>query len=373
MNWEELQTASLAAILDWARDEPWARAMAGCLQDASWHAEGDVWTHTKMVCAELTRLSEWPDLSPREQTLLIFTALFHDAAKPLTTHVDPETGRVTTPKHAVKGEHLARAILRALGCDLETRETIARLVRYHGRPVFLLEKPDPAREVISLSWLVNHRLLYLFALADARGRDTDDGGRRPEENLQFWKLAAEEQGCFDQPYPFANAAARVHFYRRPDADLQYVPHEEYAATVTILSGLPGAGKDTWLAAHRPETPVVSLDDLRTELDVTATDNQGEVVQLARERCREHLRARRSFAFNATNLLWQTRQRWIDLCLDYHARVEIVYVEPAWPRVLEQNRRRATRIPEQVIRDLAARLEPPTWTECHDLIVTDGSA
>src|SRR5574341_342579 len=33
-------------------------------------------------------------------------------------------------------------------------------------PPYLLEKPDPEREVISLSWLVNNRLLYLFAIAD---------------------------------------------------------------------------------------------------------------------------------------------------------------------------------------------------------------
>ena len=73
-----------------------------------------------------------------------YTALFHDSAKPLTLQGDPTTGRITSPKHAVKGEHLARASLRDLGCDLATREEVARLVRYHGRPAFLLEKPDPA-------------------------------------------------------------------------------------------------------------------------------------------------------------------------------------------------------------------------------------
>jgi hypothetical protein len=68
----------------------------------------------------------------------------------------------------VKGEHLARAVLRDLGCDLATREEIARLVRFHGRPAFLLEKSDPSHEVVSLSWLVSSRLLYLFALADPK-------------------------------------------------------------------------------------------------------------------------------------------------------------------------------------------------------------
>jgi predicted kinase len=57
---------------------------------------------------------------------------------------------------------------------------------------------------------------------------------------------------------------------------------------------------------------VSLDDIRGELDVDPTDNQGEVVQLARERYREFLRSKTSFAFNATNILKLTRGRWIDL-------------------------------------------------------------
>lgn len=371
MNWQELQQASLDDTVAWAETQPWCRAMAACPQDAEWHAEGDVWTHTKMVCQQLLRLDEWPLLSHRDRILLIMTALFHDAAKPLTSQVGPETGRVTSPKHAVRGEHLVRGVLRELGCDLTTREEIARLVRYHGRPAFLLERPAPAHEVIRLSWLVNNHLLYLFALADTRGRDTDSMSR-PEENLHFWKLVAEENGCFDQPYPFANDHARFLFFRQAQPNLHYVPHEDFACTVTMLSGLPGSGKDTWLSRHHSDLPVVSLDDIRGELDVDATGNQGEVIQLARERCRELLRAKTSFAFNATNLLYQTRQRWIDLFADYRARIELVYIEPPFPVILEQNKRRERSVPAQVIHTLANKSEPPTWLECHRLTISEGA-
>ena len=82
------------------------------------------------------------------------------------------TGRVRSPHHAFVGAALARRVLRDLGCDLVTREQVAALVRYHGRPVFLLEKPSPEREVIALSWLLENRLLHLFAVADTRGRST---------------------------------------------------------------------------------------------------------------------------------------------------------------------------------------------------------
>jgi predicted kinase len=103
-----------------------------------------------------------------------------------------------------------------------------------------------------------------------------------------------------------------------------------------------------------------------ELDIDPTDDQGEVVQVGRERCREFLRSGRSFAFNATNLLRLTRQRWIDLLADYEARIEIIYVEPPLSVILTQNKRRERPVPEKVIRALADRCEPPTSTEAHEL-------
>jgi predicted kinase len=365
MMWKELCTSSHGNIFVWAEDQPWCRAMSDCQQDVGWHSEGDVWTHTKMVCAQLPLLEDWSSLTRHEQSVLFFTALFHDAGKPITSQVDPRTQRITSPKHALKAEHLARSILRSLGCELTTREEIARLVRFHGRPGFLLEKPDPNHEVVSLSWLLSNKLLYLFALADTRGRKTVEMSR-PEENLHLWKLVAEETGCLDQPYQFANDHARFLFYRQERPNLHYVPFEGHRCTVTVMSGLPGSGKDAWLAAKRPDLAVVSLDDLRGELGVEAIDDQGEVIQVARERCREHLRSGRSFAFNATNILRQTRRRWIDLFADYDARIEIVYIEPPLPVILSQNARRDRPVPERVIRELADKCEPPTFAEAHVL-------
>jgi predicted kinase len=318
-----------------------------------------------MACAELERLAEWSSLDRTAQLKLLFTGLFHDSGKPATTVLDTETGRTRSPKHALAGAEIARRVLRELRCDLVTREEIVALVRFHGRPAFLLEKSSPELEVIWLSWLVNNRLLYLFALADTRGRQAKEMSR-PEENLHLWKLAAEERNCFLGPYFFANNHARFLFYRDQLSSLHYSPHVDFRCTVTLMSGLPGAGKDTWLAKQRPGLPIVALDAIRDALDFEATDNQGEVIQAAREQCREHLRAGRDFAFNATNITRQARQRWIDLFADYGAQIVIVYIEPSIDSILAQNRRRANSVPEKIILRLLEKLEPPTIAECHIL-------
>ena len=365
MNWEKLTQSSHEEVIAWAESQPWAQAMAACAQDAQWHAEGDVWTHTKMVCEQLTQLDDWDSLSADDQRTLLLTALFHDAAKPISTVVDEETGHVRSPNHAVKGEHLVRGILREMDFPLAERERICALVRYHGRPAFVLEREDEAKEVVRLSWLSENRLLYLFALADTRGRDTDSMAR-PEENLHCYKLIAEEHGCFNNRYPFATDQARLEYFRQEEPNLHYTPHEQFSCNVTMMCGLPGSGKDTWLANQQPNVPVVSLDGIRAEMKVSPTDDQGRVIQAATDRCRQHLRAGTSFAFNATNTMRQTRSRWTGLFRDYKAKVELVYIEPPMHVLLKQNRDRTRVVPESVIKKLAVKVEPPTWLEAHQV-------
>ena len=137
---------------------------------------------------------------------------------------------------------------------------------------------------------MSNRLLYLFALADTRGRTTAET-TRPEENLHLFRLAAEESGCFDRPYPFANDHARFLFHRQGRPSLHYVPHEDYRCTVTMLSGLPARREG--LAGSPPTGPACPSCRSTTcgaSCEVEATDDQGGVIQAGRERCREHLRA-----------------------------------------------------------------------------------
>jgi len=125
----------------------------------------------------------------------------------------------------------------------------------------------------------------------------------------------------------------------------------------LMCGLPGTGKDAWISASCPGLPVVSLDDVRLELDVAPTQSQGQVVQAARERARALLRQRQPFVWNATSLT-ALRAQQVGLFEDYGARARIVFLETAWDENLRRNASRRDAVPEDVIDGMLGRLEPP---------------
>ncbi len=163
---------------------------------------------------------------------------------------------------------------------------------------------------------------------------------------------------------FPSDHTRFVYFRGANRVPSVLVHDDAKGELVLLSGLPGAGKDTWLREHLPGLPVVSLDDVREELDVAPAEEQGSVIQHARELAREHLRAGRSFVWNATNVSRALRAQTIALAAGYGARVRIVSIEASEGTLLARNRARERRVPERVIERLVARWEIPDRTEAH---------
>jgi predicted kinase len=136
--------------------------------------------------------------------------------------------------------------------------------------------------------------------------------------------------------------------------------------VILMAGLPGAGKDHWIATQAPDWPVISLDALRREMKISPTDKQGAVIARARELAREHLRRKQSFIWNATNISRQMRERSLSLCAAYNARVRIVYIEAPADRLFAQNAERKHSVPAAVIARLLEKWQPPDLTEAHQI-------
>lgn len=325
-------------------------------------------THTQMVCDELVASDEWRALDAAERSELWLAAVLHDCGKPQTTR--EEDGRLRAPGHARAGAVLARRLLWQAGVDWEARERVCGLVRWHMAPYHLLDRDDAARQAILMSLSVNPARLRLLVQCDARGRIAPDVDELVERVALAWEVCAE-LGCGDGPYPFANDHARFSFFvGRAERDPSWAAHDDTSGLLTLTSGLPGAGKDHWVAASAGDAGVVSLDDLRRARGAKRTDQtaQGQIVQEARERLRAELRAGRDVVWNTTGLSRQLRAPLVSLGHDYGARVRIVCVEADAGRLLEQNALRAETVPEAAIERLLGRWEFPGLDECHERLV-----
>lgn len=345
----------------------WLRAMDGVPQNPVYHAEGDVLIHTRMVVEAMLALDEWRGQTAADRQALFAAAMLHDVGKPACTVIDMDR-QITSRGHAREGEKMARRLL-WLGEELSVpapfaiREQIAGLVRFHGLPLQFLDKPDPARAVIEASQRVYLDQLALLAEADVRGRVCPDQ-QGLLDHIALFREFCQEQACYTSSRAFADEHSRFIYLHSERGDPNYAAYDDTCFEVVIMAGLPGAGKDTWIRAHLPAWPAISLDSVRKELGISPEDNQGQVVQEARERARELLRRQRPFVWNATNITRMMRRRIINLALAYHAHVRLVYVEAPFADILSRNRARPASVPEEVMHRLLDKLEMPEVREAH---------
>lgn len=350
--------------LDWQslRDEhAFVRRMRECPQDPGFHGEGDVETHTRMVCEELVGDRRWRELASREREILFAAALLHDAAKPFTTR--HEAGRITSRGHARRGSIMARTLLWGMNVEFDAREQIAALVRFHMTPFHLLDRDDSQQTLYRISQSARCDYLGILAEADARGRIAPDRARLVESVALFVEYAREQE-CFAHPRTFPSDHSRFLYFRKEDRDPDYPAYDDTICEVVLMSGLPGAGKDYWIGENLPDWQVISLDALRREMDINPKERQGRVVSAARERAREFLRGKQSFVWNATNISRQVREQCINLFAAYNARTRIVYLDVPERKLFEQNSARDAEVPAAVIRALLERWEVPDRTEAH---------
>jgi len=173
----------------WLSCYPELNALQGCLQDARWHPEGDVWIHTLQVCDQAARVAKRQKLGKAERELLLFAALCHDVGKPMTTFCDAE-GHIHSPKHHEVGMQSATTFLQSIAAPKQLVNHAALLVYDHM--AHLCGEPT-ARAIRRLAHRlepVSIEMWEMLVEADASGRHPSPACRP----ARIWLEKAEALG-----------------------------------------------------------------------------------------------------------------------------------------------------------------------------------
>ena len=133
----------------------------------------------------------------------------------------------------------------------------------------------------------------------------------------------------------------------------------------MLVGLPGSGKSTWAKAYakaNPEYIVHSSDELRKEMygdDFDASDNNKVFEELHR-RIMEDLKIH-SVIYDATNLVKKRRVHFLKQVSKHVYKTCIVFLK-TYEKCLEDNLKRETPVPDEVITRMRKTFSPPMYHE-----------
>ena len=337
-----------------------------CPQDAYYHAEGDVWTHTLMVLDELVSAHAYQNANEEEQFILFYSALLHDISKPACT--SEENGRIISPGHSKRGAIDARIALWKHHVPFHARESICQIIAHHQVPFFAFDHKEKTPVFIAheLSWKLPLHLLIQVARADMKGR-TSEAKAKALDDIDLFEVLAEEEECLLQPKAFPDEETRLTYFRGlGKISPEYAFYKEKGTHVIVLSGLPASGKDFYLKKQLSGLPVVSFDDAKEHFGITHRDNAGQSTHWAIEKAKEHLRNRTPFVFNATHISPLLRGKTIDLLFDYGAFVDLRYLEAPYEFISQRNAQRDSTLTQQKLEQMLFRWDVPTPLETHEI-------
>lgn len=111
--------------------------------------------------------------------------------------------------------------------------------------------------------------------------------------------------------------------------------DEKKVTVYMMIGFPGAGKDTWIKNHMPDTPSICVDNVRCELGFSDSPdikigNDPEQEKIVRITCFkrliEYVENGQDVIVNSPNLYRKKRDWFKTLLSDYNIRWIYIVVE-----------------------------------------------
>lgn len=323
--------------------------LAECSQPKKWHSEGDVLEHTKAVCRVMAEdvirndmfgcLSHY-DIIYMGKTkgkrhymrLLMTAALFHDIGKGVSTVY--KNGEWHAYGHEFEGEHITRLLLWDEGWEF--REAVCALVRRHMDVLRIFDLKDPYFRALVLSKEVSMNALLCLKYADCFGSTPEDLDLREIDRMKISELAhvCNALGCMWGP---ANVVTNGKYKWRRLSNMKKLlkSKESPEVSLTVLIGIPGAGKDTFLKRMDIENAVVLCrDDIRVELGycrhgekiIGTALQENEVSKVFNRRMLDAAEAGKHIIVNNMNTKAKYRKAYGDLLAGYDLTVNYIYIE-----------------------------------------------
>lgn len=341
--------------------------MKGCEQNPYWHAEGDVWEHTKRVCEEAVMIVEYAEvehMTDDDKEILLVSALFHDIGKPVTSSLGKD-GKIHSYGHESEGEKLTRAIL--WDEDIKRRERVCAMIKWHMGILDVLNHKNYLERILEISREVGSlNLLIALKICDLHGSETKDPCRRDNYNTLKVLTRICNIMCsdgLDRYLPLYNQ----------------IPWFTGSTTLDIyvMIGLPGAGKSTHIKEivdkkNIENYAIVSRDDIRIKLGQCKTGEKyigtpEEEEAVTEEFNRELIAAVRkvdTIFIDNLNIRRKYRDGYKNLLKGYKVRWIYVYVQA--PSLEDNIERREGQVPVSVFKPMTARVEWPSASEYDEL-------
>lgn len=305
--------------------------------DSPWHLEDSVWTHTMMVLSHVDAGVE-----------VAAAALLHDLGKVHTLEVSVKNGLLKNSfkNHEALSFYKARPILEKLGFDESQVRNILISIGAHGR----FWGDDLKKMVTKLEGFDQVRSFSILELlnADAKGRISHKGDNTVLDLVkEAWPLYLVGESSLDnQPL------------------------------ITVLIGLPGSGKSSYVKRHVSEcTVVVSRDALVEEfgigqdyrekwLSVESTPEIKQKVGVTLEReLQDALKSGNDIVIDMTNLTKRGRKRYSSFAKQHGYLVKhVVFAVDIDTCIARQDTRVDKTVSSEVIWDMAKNFTLPLYDE-----------
>jgi predicted kinase len=138
----------------------------------------------------------------------------------------------------------------------------------------------------------------------------------------------------------------------------------------IMCGISGSGKSTWIANNLVDFEVISLDDIRAEINGkrSCQKSRGQVLQLAKQRFKKALAEKRNLVWDATNTRKDFREPLIELAINYGALVTLVVFQLSAKSLKQYNHNRTFSVSDDVQQNQLKKFEWPWQSQTHRQLV-----